>query len=149
MKSMFQCRDPQQYEITKNYYKQMACQQLLWQHSLCFVVLCCTVLGCILLCSSTAWFNSSSTAIHYAFQLATHFSKELCWCRRHRFISICVLAQVLHTALRGRHQPWWKMQICVILMIIIGISCLILISLLSVYVLHVRIVAIALFSVGW
>lgn len=68
---MFQCRDSQQHEITKNCYEQMACQQLLWQHSLCFVVLRCPVLHWVVLCCvlQTAWFNSSITAIHYAFQL--------------------------------------------------------------------------------
>ena len=63
MISMFQCRDPQQYEITKNCYEQMACQQLLWQHSLCFVVLCCTVLCCIV------FLNCLVQLQHYCFSL--------------------------------------------------------------------------------
>jgi len=147
---MLQCRDPQQHEITKNCYEQMACQQLLWQHSLCFVVLRCPVLRWVVLCPS----NCLVQLQHYCYSLCistgTYFSKILCRRRRDRFISICVFAEVLDTAPRGRHQPWWKMQICVILMmIIIGVSCLILICLLSVCVLHVRVVAIALLSVGW
>jgi len=121
---------------------------------LCCVVLWCVVLGCVVLCWVVLCSSNFLVHLqHYCYSLCilngTYFSKKLCWCRRDRFISICVFAQVLDTAPRGRHQPWWKMQICVILMIIIGISCLILISLLSVYVLHVRIVSIALFSVGW
>ena len=63
---LIQRTDPQLYKITKNCYEQMACKELLWQHSLC-----CVALSCVVFCSvfQTAWFNSSITAIHYGYQL--------------------------------------------------------------------------------